>query len=217
MKFRIYVLLVLLFALFVSCSEGEHVASSQMRSLDDDSVAFLVIANDWSLTSKQYSRVVACVWDDGYSVWSNDRLTGDPPHSCGHVDVKRIAALKEKIVSDGYLTIPGLQKDNLGPDSQFVSIVVRDLPGMNDLEMSSWHENWETNCKFVTLDDGPESIEDGKSRLEILLDEPGHYLHYRLAWAELRNEIASLIPVARRNVVGSVDESKPKNRIWLEK
>ena len=209
--------LTLLLALTTACQQRKSLESNQKRSIDDESVSILVLANDWRMTSIENSKIVACIWDDGYSVWSNDLIVGGPPFRKGQIDTADVESIKHWMIKSGYLKMPHLRKDNLGPDSEFISLKIKNQDGDSDFEMCSWHENWEAKGRFVDLTEGPELIDKGKTRFEELSNESMQYLLYRIAWSEFRIKILDLHPSVTWPVDGSIDESNPKNRIWIEK
>ena len=188
--------------------------STPRRSIDDDSVAVLIVNNDHSLEAGAFSRIILCVWNDGYCLWSGDGVVGCPPYFQGNVPVEKIASLKKWISTNGYLAIPDLRRHKLGPSGEYISITLREIDGEAGFEMRSWHENWESDESFVTLSDGPEKIVEGQTKLGTLEHDSKAYLFFRLAWSELRNKIDQMIPNEGKPAFGTLNESDPKNRIW---
>jgi hypothetical protein len=143
--------------------------------------------------------LVMAVWVDGSAVWSEDRSAGGPPYRSGRVDSKRLTSVIARIEADGYFDDDSLGQLRLGPDAGSTVLLAR--AGKKAIRMESWHELYEGNGA-VAGDRGLYSSKE--QRLAALKGEPAKYLHYRLAWSELRGYLTSLIPSENRPIEGKL-------------
>jgi hypothetical protein len=171
-----------------------------------------VYTEDWRLGSSGGPRLVLALWGDGRALWSEDRLRGGAPYRAGRINPKRLTALLSRLERDGFFADEELSRSHFGPDSQFTTILVRS--GKKQLKMSSWHELAEAGGTVVATGAGLVPL-DGRSRLAALARESAEYLHYRLAWSELRESASSLVPGESRRVEGKL-RLKAGNLSWEE-
>ena len=68
--------------------------------------------------------------------------------------------------------------------------------------MQSWHELFELSGKIVCTSGGSTGLKG--NRLESLANDTKEYVHYRLAWAELRLMINQLIPTTGQTTNGDI-------------
>ena len=143
--------------------------------------------------------LVMAVWPDGTAVWSEDRTAGGPPYRISRVDPKRLAATLKRIEADGYLEEASLNHLHFGYDAG--STVLLAKAGKKVVKMQSWHELGESNGNVAWENGlGPAN----EPRLAALKRESAKYLHYRMAWAELRNQLTALIPSESRPIEGKL-------------
>jgi hypothetical protein len=45
---------------------------------------------------------------------------------------------------------------------------------------------------------------EGRTRVEVLAQEPASYLHFRLMWCELRHSLDALIPASGKQTAGEL-------------
>ena len=180
------VLIVLLFVPALAAAE------STKPITEADSV-FTIYSEDWGLASAGQSKLVVSIWGDGSIVWSGDQVNGGAPYSEANVDPKVVSEAFKRITEKGVFDVPKLNRVNFGPDSKFTAILFR--CGGRELKMASWHEVYEANGKSIARSSGVTAL-NGQKLLPALADESVEYLHYRMAWLELRLAATQLIPKA---------------------
>ena len=145
--------------------------------------------------------LIFSAWPDGHVVWSDDRVNGGAPYKSGKIEPKKIAALLSRFEDDGLFANKKLNEPHFGPDSSFVTVLVKS--GRGQVKMESWHELYEAGGKVVGTKGGLVPLA-GRNRLAALAKEPTEYLHYRLAWSELRESASRLIPSESNPVAGKL-------------
>ena len=156
------------------------------------------------LHSPSHARLILAIWGDGSAVWSDDRVQGGAPYRSGRIDPARLTSLLASIDRDGYFADESLAHVRFGPDSQFTTILV--AAGKMRMKMQSWHELAEAGGKIVATKGGLTAL-NGRTRLEALSKEPSEYLHFRLAWSELRESASALIPSDSKPIDGRLFQS----------
>lgn len=137
------------------------------------------------------ARLVVAVWHDGFVVWSEDRIAGGAPYRSGRVNPENVAAVLAQMKSDGTFTSNELERPILRFHPIYTTILLRS--DGRQLRMRSEHELQEMDGQRALTHDGRVSYVD-LPRLRVLSGEPAAYLYFRMAWAETRLRIASLIP-----------------------
>jgi hypothetical protein len=186
-----------------------HRAAQPITGAD---TVFAVYTEDWGLRSSGEPQLVLAIWGDGRALWSEDRLRGGAPYRAGQIDPKRLTALLSRLERDGFFANERLSRGHFGPDSQFTTILVRS--GKKQLKMASWHELSEAGGTVVATGAGLVPLA-GRSRLAVLARESAEYLHYRLAWGELRAGASGLIPSESKRVEGKL-RLEAGNLSWEE-
>lgn len=136
--------------------------------------------------------VMFVAWPDGCVIWSEDKQKGGAPYRTGKTDPKKITALLANFDDDGLFGNKKLNRAYFGPDSSFVTVLVKS--GKRQLKMESWHELYENDGKGVATDRGAGGLQ-GRRRLDVLSEEPSDYLFFRFVWSETRGKLAGLIPI----------------------
>jgi len=149
---------------------------------------------DWGLPSRverEREWIFLSVWPDGKVIWSKDELNGGPPYFTGNIDSQKIDVFFQ-IINNKKINESSVKfKNYYGPDSAFIKIVV--VKDANYIEMSSWHELYNANPNLVVTSFGIESL-NGRSRQEVLSQQPKEYQEFLNVWSELRQASKSLIP-----------------------
>jgi hypothetical protein len=143
--------------------------------------------------------LVFAAWGVGTAIWSGDRRAGGPPYRTGRVDPTRVATALARIEADGYFENEAFNLLHMGYDACSTVLLVKS--GKKAVRMESWHELYERDG-VVAGDKGLVHMPD--RRLTALKREPADYLHYRLAWSELRGHFTSLIPTESRPIKGEL-------------
>lgn len=175
------------------------VAQATKPITNADSV-FCIHTEDWGLDSSGGANLIVGIWSDGVVVWSGNRVEGGAPYFSAKIDPHAVSTAFKRITNRGVFDIPNLGRANWGPDSQFTAITFRD--GDKQLRMESWHEIYEANGQTIAAESGLASLDDQKL-LTALAEEPSKYLHYRMAWLELRLAAEQLIPKSGKETTGS--------------
>jgi hypothetical protein len=160
-----------------------------------------IYTEDHGLRSAGKPRLLFAVWGDGRAVWSEDRIRGGAPYRSGQVAPRRLTSLLSRLERDGFFADQKLSRNHFGPDAQFTTILVKS--GKKQLKMQSWHELYEAGGKVVATEGGLVPLE-GRSRLAVLRKESAEYLHFRLAWSELRASTSALIPSESKAIKGKL-------------
>jgi hypothetical protein len=181
-----------------------HAAEQAAQPITDADKVLALYTEDHGLRSAGKPQLILAVWGDGRVLWSEDRLRGGAPYRVGQIAPRRLTSLLSRLERDGFFADPKLSRSHFGPDAQFTTILVKS--GKKQLKMQSWHELFEAGGKVVATKAGLVALE-GRSRLAVLRKEPADYLHFRLAWSELRDSTSGLI----------LSESKPiKGKLLME-
>lgn len=136
-------------------------------------------------------RLVAALWGDGKIIWSDQRIAGGPPYFHGRFDAKKLEALLGSLQSQSALTNAAFPRLWFGPDSSTMRIAVND--GQYHLALESWHESFEQSSNLVATAQSVRSLE-GRSRDEVLREQPADYRQFRSAWREIRDKVAEMTP-----------------------
>ena len=159
-----------------------------------------VSSEDHGLRSDGTPKLIVAIWADGRVVWSKNPIQGGAPYLTGTIDRSKFTAFFNRVETDGYFSTKSLEQSKFGPDSSFTSILLKNKE--SKLEMGSWHETFESSGKIVCTSTGATRL-TGK-RLDILSRDKPEYIHYRLAWAELRLMISQLIPTDGKSTSGDI-------------
>ena len=159
-----------------------------------------ILAEDYGLRANGGPKLISAIWPDGQMIWSENPVLGGEPYFSGTITPGEFVRVFKRIESDGYFSIESLKHDRVGPDSKFTSIVLKNKE--SKLRMTSWHEVFESNGKTVCTSGGVRPLR-GK-RLEPLANDKLEYVHYRLAWAELRLMISQLTPSDSKTIKGEI-------------
>ena len=176
-------------------------SSGQLRPISQADSVVAVYSSDWGLGSDGRPKLMLVAWADGNIVWSEDRVHGGPPYLQGRVPAARVAAALGRCAADGFFDDRTLGLEHFGPDSAFVTILLRS--GGRALQMRSWHELAEGRGRLVARSGGLAPL-SGERRLAVVRKEPAAYLYYRAAWSELREVASSLIPAESLPAAGEV-------------
>lgn len=184
--------------LLVACQVSG--AETVSRPITDSDGVLAVYTQDWGLHSSSLQpRLILAAWNDGYVVWSEDRLQGGAPYHAGRVDPKRLESTLSNLERDGLFAEKSLAKSIFGPDSRFTTILIRS--GKKKIEMRSWHELYESQGKVVAVAHGLTGLE-GQSLFEALKGQPSDYLLFRLVWTDIRARAAEFVPSGGKPVNG---------------
>ena len=159
-----------------------------------------VTTHDWGLGSGGKTKLVVAVWADGTVVWSKNPVAGGAPYLTGKTEPTACSELLNRLDRDGYFSTESLTHARFGPDSQFTSIFTNNKD--QKLKMQSWHELYELSGKIVCTSGGATALKG--ERLALLANDEKEYIHYRLAWAELRLMINQLIPENGKSTNGDL-------------
>jgi len=157
-------------------------------------------------------RLIFAAWDDGYVVWSENSVEGGIPYRAGRIDPAKLHAFLKKTHSDGLHQDASLAQPQFGPSSR-TTVLLAKFEG-NALKMQSWHELFELDGKVVATKGGVAPL-DGRSRFDVLRQEPTDYLFYRFVWDELRLGAAFLTPSESKPVDGKL-ELRRGNAYWMQ-
>ena len=183
-------------------------ANDKLIPITDAEQVVAVTTHDWGLMpttspeacSSGKNKLVVAVWADGTVVWSKNRTAGGAPYLTGKIEPASYSSLIQRMDRDGYFSSESLSQAKFGPDSQFTSMLIKNKN--QKLEMQSWHELYERSGKIVCTSRGATALK-GK-RLASLSTDKIEYVHYRLAWAELRLMINQLLPANGESVDGDI-------------
>jgi hypothetical protein len=162
------------------------------RSISEADAVLAVYREDHGLRSLGETAIIFAAWPDGRVVWSGDRVAGGAPYRAGQIEPKKVTDLLAQFEKDGLFADKELNDPHVGPDSQFITVLVKS--GKQQVKMESWHELFEESGKTVVSDRGVSALEGGRRRLDVLRKAPADYLFYRFAWSETRGKLADLIP-----------------------
>ena len=174
--------------------------TGNLTAISDSDGIVAVLAEDYDLRSNGTPKIIVALWPNGRIVWSEDRIRGGAPYFTASVEPQLFTKLMVSAREDDCFAIESLGDARVRPDAKFTSILLKD--GKSKLRMSSWHEVYQSDPKIIATSAGISRIK-GNRLIELANDKP-EYIHYRLAWAELRLAISRLIPVGRKRVDGDV-------------
>ena len=175
-------------------------SSDELMPISNAEQVVAVTTNDWGRASDGKPKLVVAVWPDGTIVWSKNWIAGGTPYLKGKIEPTSCSTLLKRLDHDGYFANESLSNAHFGPDSQFTSILIKNES--KKLEMQSWHELFELSGKIVCTSGGSTGLKG--NRLESLANDTKEYVHYRLAWAELRLMINQLIPTTGQTTNGDI-------------
>ena len=185
--------------LFFATSNGGS-SKDELIPISSAEQVVTVTTHDWGRASDGQPKLVVAVWSDGVIVWSKNRIAGGAPYLRGKIEPTSCSTLLKRLDHDGYFANESLSQTHFGPDSQFTSILIKNEN--KKIEMQSWHELFELSGKIVCTSSGATGLK-GK-RLESLANATKEYVHYRLAWAELRLMINQLLPTTGQTTNGDI-------------
>ncbi len=139
----------------------------------------------------QSKQAVALIWADGAILWSDDRLNGGMPYRVSRVHPDAVSKLLGDVESTGVFRDKDFRRSYLGPDAEFMGIRLRN--GDRTVEMQSWHECFEERENLVATVGGI-TILNGRTREEVLADQPEDYQRFRGLWRMVREGVEELIP-----------------------
>lgn len=160
--------------------------------------------------------VVFAVWEDGRVIWSKDPIEVlspidpaevDKPYRVGKIELSELEQFLDELERRGCYNDPALKQPYVGVDRDYMVIAV--AVGNRQITMQSSHELHETlSKKVVWRANGSYVIHDGRSREEVLAEEPEEYKHFRNTWSEIRSSLEELIPEEGR-IVEDLDFEMP--------
>ncbi len=173
------------------------------RAISESGSVIAIFNESWELGRNEFKLVFAA-WPDGCVFWSHDSTNGGAPFRYGRIDSASVTQLIERVAAVGYFNNENLRQARFGPDSSFTTIAIRHRG--RELEMRSWHELCETSEQLVATPaiSGLET----ESRIDVLANADRDWLHYRMAWAELRCLISTLTPSEYSIVQGQLTTNK---------
>ena len=175
--------------------------ADETREISKSRRVIAIYTENWSLGSEGTPELIFAAWGDGQIVWSHDRKNGGAPFLSGTVSPDVITQTLKNFEKVGLFKSASLQKAQFGPDSRFTTILVRD--GEDELIMRSWHEQFGFGPHLAATSRGVEVLND-RILLEVLADEPAHYLLYRMMWSEIRLVAVDLTPASGAALTGSL-------------
>lgn len=185
--------------LIVACqAQG---AESALRPVTEADSVLAVYTENWELGAKPETRLILAVWNDGYVVWSEDRLRGGAPYHTGRTDPKRLDSLLSGLEQKGLFADKSLADWQAGPDSEFTTILVRFKK--KELAMKSWHELAESEAGVIAAAHGLTGL-NGQRLFQVLKKQPPDYLVFRYIWSDIRARAAELVPSADKPTRGEV-------------
>jgi hypothetical protein len=119
-----------------------------IRPITEAQAVIAVYREDWGLASAGQPAIIFAAWPDGHIVWSDDRIQGGPPYRSGQSDPRKFAKLLARFESDGLFANEKLNQANFGPDSQFITVLIKSTK--KQVKMMSWHELIEADGGLVT-------------------------------------------------------------------
>ncbi len=182
---------------------GRTIAGEPRPITQADNV-FAIYADNWGLSSPGGTKLIFCAWEDGYVVWSSDRIEGGPPYRMAKVKPSDVISTLDRMDRAGIFDIQRLNGGEVVIDSVFTTILVR--RNGKQLKMQSSHELYEAHGSTMHLE-GIVPGREPRKRFELLTDKSADYLHYRMTWLELRLAAAGLVPAS-----GSESTGSPKKR-----
>jgi hypothetical protein len=135
--------------------------------------------------------LIAAMWPDGRSIWSEDKVLGGAPYYQGWVSPVVLSKTLRGFEADKAFSAPNMRRDYLGPDAIYTVIYLA-LPG-HAFYRSSWHEISELDPTIVATSSGLAPL-NGKTRDEVLAGDTQDYLNYRALWKRIREKVSSLLP-----------------------
>ena len=193
MKLALFLVLALACLLPTTLHLGA--TNDELVAITDAEQVVAVTTHDWGLGSDGKAKLIVAVWADGSVIWSENRTDGGAPYLTGKIEPESCPKLLKRLELDGYFSNESLRHARFGPDARFTSILIKNKN--QELKMASWHELYN-----VCTSAGITSFKG--TRLESLGDDKKEYLHYRLAWAELRLMINHLIPLNGQSTNGDI-------------
>jgi hypothetical protein len=166
-----------------------------------------VFTQNWGIRSIDFApQILVAVYRDGRILWSRDTLTGGPPYATGDVPPETIYRTLEALEAQGVFEGLTRQEGHYSPHGIFTGIAISD--GDRRLMMLSWHEFAESDGASVRTSSGLQPLR-GRSRSQVLADQPESYRRFRENWSALRDALNALIPNARREGGNLVFEMRP--------
>ena len=162
-----------------------------MRSISEADSIMAVYREDHGRGSRGGPVAILIVWPDGRLLWSSDRLKGGAPFRAGRIEAKKVATVLDRFEKDGLLGDDTLNRPLFGPDSQFITVLIRS--GQKQAKMQSWHELIEEAVDMVVDHRGVSRLE-GRRRLDVIRKAPADYQFFRFVWSEARSKLSELIP-----------------------
>jgi len=146
---------------------------------------------DESLSENDNRRAILLIWRNGHAVWSDDWVKGGPPYRAGRIEPTAAMSIFASLEQKGVFRQQHLNARHFGPDSSYT--VIRLSDGHRKLRMASWHELYEQNPGVVGTSRGLTALL-GRTRDQVLAEEPQEYKDYRAAWRDIRDSFKTLVP-----------------------
>ena len=192
--------LIALVAFSLSAPATSHFVDGKLVPITEADQVIAITTHDSGLASNGQPKLIVAAWPDGNIIWSENKIKGGAPYSSAKIDKTMFTELVDRLNRDGYFSTESLSHAQLGPDSEFTSVYIKN--DKQKLKMQSWHELFESSGKAVCTSAGVEKLEG--TRLDMLAADEIEYVHYRLAWAELRLAVAQLIPDSSKPAKGDI-------------
>lgn len=135
--------------------------------------------------------VIAAMWPDGRSIWSEDKVLGGAPYYQGRISPEVLSKTLREFEADKAFSAPNMRRDYVGPDAIYTVIYLA-LPG-HAFYRSSWHEISELDPTTVATSSVLARL-NGKTRDQVLAGDTQDYLNYRALWKRIREKVSSLLP-----------------------
>ncbi|MHB8903149.1 MAG: hypothetical protein ACYC6Y_30680 [Thermoguttaceae bacterium] len=158
-------------------------------------VAAIYVEDHRSIDGPTGPKVVVAVWRDGVVIWSANQQEGGSPYFTARLPSTTVGSVLRQLDAEGLFNDPVRSDRYFGPDAGFTTLAICD--GSHRLRMSSWHEQFERNGNLVALASGVTAL-NGRSRDQLLAQEPEEYRHFRQAWNTVRSALTSMVPNERR-------------------
>ena len=132
------------------------------------------------------------VWSDGHIAWSDDLHRGASSLQTATVEpvvvTRTIAAIRSNLLPGGCW----IGETYTGPDAEVTTVRIREGDTLI-VDVASWHERFESNPQLVVTATGVEPL-NGRSREEVLAQQPGDYQTFRRRWERMFEYLRQLIP-----------------------
>lgn len=203
MRISLFLSLTVFFALFVGCNENNHkeengsveqfdVAIVLKGSKDIPAIVFYVTYTNYPMEGNP--EVYLAVWPDGRFISSTENNEIGEYCFTGKIDVERIDRFFDCVNNQGLFDRYKYATGDSLFDSGESEGIRLDYKGRK-LHLSTIYDLWErTHPNDVVVADGILVLE-GKSRSEVLADEPEEWIQFRKDWEFLRNQCNKLLPV----------------------